>query len=261
MRQKSQIFKIHRGFLTLLVILATVGCVANSDNGGASGSPVDGIGSIQTENYANLNLEYYYYIPANVVEDGEEFYPVQASVTFFIAVPWINGRGESFVSTDMKEFADEEGFVIVAPSFVYDEANWDAKQSYQYPAVWSGDALLEIIDQVEQQHNLIASDLYLFGFSAGAQFALRFCLWAPYLCKACAAHGSGGTVTPNRYVDVAFFVTVGSSDTDRISKAQSFCDAAESYGIDVTYKEYSNVGHTLTQAQVDDSLDFFRNLE
>lgn len=247
-------------FIAFLLIPVAVGCAANSDDGGASGSPVEGIGSIQTENYANLNLEYYYYIPDNVVKDSEELYPVQASVSFFIAVPWLSGRGEGFVSSSMKEFADEEGFVIVAPSFVYDEANWDAKQSYQYPSVWSGDALLEIIDQVEEQHSLIASDLYLFGFSAGAQFALRFCLWAPYMCKACAAHGSGGTITPNRYIDVAFFVTVGSSDTDRIPKAESFCDAAESYGISATYKEYSNVGHELTQAQAEDSLDFFRNL-
>ena len=247
--------------ITFLLIPLAVGCAGGSDNGGSSGTAVEGIGSIQTENYANLNLEYYYYIPASVVENSEELYPVQASVPFFVTVPWINGRGESFVSSTMKQFADEEGFVIVSPSFVYDEANWDAKQSYQYPAVWSGDALLEIIDQVEEQHNLFASDLYLFGFSAGAQFALRFCLWKPYMCEACAAHASGGTVIPTGYIDVAFFVTVGSSDTDRISKAQSFCDTAESYGIDVTYKEYSNVGHTLTQAQIEDSLNFLRNLE
>jgi len=245
-------------FIASLVTLTVAGCATETNR---ASSPIEGIGSIQTDNYANSNLEYYYYMPASVVEDSEELYPVQASVPFFVAVPWINGRGESFVSSTMKQFADEQGFVIVSPSFVYDEANWDAKQSYQYPAVWSGDALLEIIDQVEEQHTLIASDLYLFGFSAGAQFALRFCLWKPYMCKACAAHGSGGTVTPTGYIDVAFFVTVGSSDTDRIPKAESFCDAAESYGINVTYKEYSNVGHTLTQAQIEDSLDFFRSLK
>ena len=215
---------------------------------------IDGIDAIQTDNYANSRLEYYYYIPATVVKDRQTPHPI------LVMIPGLSSRGEQFASQEFKEFARKENLLIVAPSFVYDEANWASEQSYQYPAVWSGQALLAITSYVTEKYQVSTSKMYLFGFSAGAQFALRFCLWRPELCMACAAHAGGGIVIPEKKVNAKFFVTVGSQDSIRVDKAATFYESAQELGIDVVYKEY-NIGHTLTQAQIKDSLDFFRSVK
>ncbi len=229
-------------FIVLTIILMA-GCSIGS---------VKGVDSIATNNYANHNLEYYYYIPSAIVKNKPEAYPL------LVMIPGLSGRGDKFVSSEFKQFAEAENFIIVAPSFVWDEKNWDSKKSYQYPAAWSGNALLKIIDQLEEKNGLTVSKLYLFGFSAGAQFALRFCVWKPELCAASAAHGSGGSVIPNRKIDTRFFVTAGTQDATRINKAKTFYEHARYHGIPVIYKEY-NTGHALTSAQIKDSLDFFRS--
>ncbi len=226
----------------LLILLFSAACSAGA---------TEGIDSIPTDNYANPRLDYYYYIPSNVIENGNNSHS-----PILIAVPGLSDRGEHLVSKEVKEFADEKGVVIIAPSFIWDEQNWSARQSYQYPAAWSGDALLKIINQVKEKTKITPAGLYLFGFSAGAQFALRFCLWKPEQCIACAAHGSGGTIIPDRPIAVRFFVTVGTQDGERTGQAKTFYNAARNLGIDVIYREY-DAGHWLTTAQIEDSLDFF----
>lgn len=222
---------------------------------GTNGSATDlngneGIGSIKTNDYANKQLDYFYYVPSTATESQKNSFPLLAMI------PGLSGRGESFVSQKFKLFADTEGFVIISPSFVWDEENWNSNESYQYPSVWSGDALLKIIDHFEAEHNISVSSLSLLGHSAGAQFALRFCVWKPELCTACAAHGSGGSVFLREYIDVAFFVTVGKKDQDfRISNYNSFCSSAKSFGIDVECRQY-DAGHGRTTEQMQDSLDF-----
>lgn len=257
------------GLVVVLMIILVTGYIGNSEitdntrNNLTTQEPpqqqdmrsktVEGIDSIHTDNYANTHLEYYYYIPSTITENKQKSYYL------LVMIPGLSGRGEHFVTQEFKKFADDENFIIVAPSFIWDEKNWNSRQSYQYPSVWSGDALLEIINKLEKDNDVTVSKFYLFGSSAGAQFALRFCLWKPEMCDACAAHGSGGTVMPDKKVDVKFFVTVGKQDTSRIEKAKTFYNIAQNYGIDVVYKEY-DTGHGLTSAQIKDSLDFFKSV-
>ncbi|MBI4845095.1 MAG: hypothetical protein HY810_01240 [Candidatus Omnitrophica bacterium] len=211
----------------------------------------EGCDSISTENYANKTLEYYYYIPEAVAGNKNASYPL------LIMVPGLSGKGEWLVNNEVKEFAEREKFVVIAPSFVFDERNWDTLESYHYPSVWSGKALLEIIRQFEDKNNLFLSKFCLFGHSAGAQFVLRFALWKPQLCEACAAHASGGSIKPIEYVSVKFFVTIGKQDTSLRKKvAEEFFDTAKKNIIKVTYKEY-DTGHDMIKEQFSDSLDFF----
>jgi predicted esterase/DNA-directed RNA polymerase subunit RPC12/RpoP len=214
-------------------------------------SAVSGNDAIGTNNYANTRLGYYYYIPQAVIENKDQAPPV------LVMVPGQSGNGEAFVPGSAKSFADAENFIIIAPSFIFDEKNWATQQSYQYPSAWSGDALLRIIKEVEKNHQINTGKLYVFGFSAGAQFTLRFCLWRPNDCAAAAGHGSGGLVLPTQHSEVRYFVTVGSQDVTRIKNAKNFYNHAQAVGLYVQYKEY-NVGHALTSAQITDSLDFFR---
>jgi dienelactone hydrolase len=208
--------------------------------------PKEGTGSIETTNYANSTLGFYYLIP-----DG-----VGSRCPMLICVPPLSGRGEDCVTPAFKEFAEREGFAILAPSFVFDSQNWDVKQSYQYPSAWSGEALLAMIEWLKENQGIEPEGLYLHGFSAGAQFALRFALWRPTLCVACSAHGGGGTVVPEDRVEVRFLVTIGEDDVKRLDKARAFRDAAEDLEIDTEYKEYPG-GHALPPKQIEESLEFF----
>jgi len=212
----------------------------------------EGIGSIGTDNYANKKLEYYYYIPAAVGEAKDRKYPL------LVVIPGLSGRGENSVTQEFKDFAQKEKFIIIAPSFMYDENNWESQKSYQYPAAWSGAALIKIVNKMKEESGVRISYFYLFGHSAGAQFALRFCLWRPDLCAACAAHASGGSVKAAKNAYVRFFVTVGKQDTSRIKNMQEFYESAKRCGMSVKYKEYDGVGHELSAAQIKDSLEFFK---
>ncbi|MCD4652984.1 hypothetical protein K8T06_03515 [bacterium] len=215
---------------------------------------ISGIGSIHTNNYANRELKYYFHIPSTISVNNHKSHPL------LVLIPGLSGKGEAFVSLQYKNFAKKENFIIVSPSFVWDEKNWDTQTSYQYPSAWSGKALIQIVDQLKKKFGIEISDYYLFGFSAGAQFALRFCVWKPNLCRACAVHGSGGGVEPTEYNDVAFFVTVGNQDTDsRQIFAEVFCDTAKKVGINTVCRKY-DVGHWLSTDQINDSFDFFRRI-
>jgi poly(3-hydroxybutyrate) depolymerase/ribosomal protein S27E len=216
--------------------------------------PVHGLDFIETENPANRRLQFFYHIPPKVVKDKTPSYPV------LVCIPGLSGSGRLFVRTAFKDFAEKEGFIIVAPSFMWDKANWQARKSYQYPSAWSGNALIAIIGKLRKKHGLRTSGLYLYGFSAGAQFALRFALWKPQLCVACAAHAAGGTVVPQHRVGVKFRVTVGKRDRSRITMAEAFYASAKSRGINVTYVQYGG-GHTLPRGQIDDSLKFFKKVK
>lgn len=211
----------------------------------------EGIDFINTDNYANTRLEFFYYIPSTVIKNKQRVFPV------LVCIPGLSGKGQDFVSSIFKEFAEKEGFVIVAPSFMWDKDNWNTKKSYQYPSVWSGAALIEIINKLQKEQSLSLSKLYLYGFSAGAQFALRFAIWKPELCAASAAHASGGTVIPVRRIPVKFYVSVGKEDKTRIEKSENFYNKARRLGIEVIYKQYEG-GHSLPEAQIRDSLRFFK---
>lgn len=215
----------------------------------AAGEAASGNDFITTANYANKQLEFFYFIPSGLLREKNGKIPV------IVAIPGLSGRGEGFVSQEMRDFAVKEHFMIIAPSFVWDQANWNSNTSYQYPEAWSGNALIQIIDKVKEKHGISASQLHLFGFSAGAQYALRFANWRPDLCASCAAHGSGGTVIPTKTNKVKFLVSVGKEDAERIGKAEQFYSAAKGLGIDVVYKQYEG-GHGLPSTQVKETLDF-----
>jgi poly(3-hydroxybutyrate) depolymerase len=213
----------------------------------------EGISSIETENYANRVLQFYYYIPSKVLKEKDKAHPLLA------CIPYLSGRGEEFVLPIFKDFAEEEGFLIISPSFVFDEKNWESRTSYQYPSAWSGEAFLRIVEKVKKEFDLNISKFYLFGFSAGAQFSLRFALWKPELCSAVSAHAGGGTVIPDRFVNVKFFVSVGRDDRGRIPIVEEFYKKAKELGIDVTYRQYFG-GHILPIYQIRDSLEFFKKV-
>lgn len=214
---------------------------------------VQGSGYINTDNYANQTLKFFYYIPKDVILNRQKTYPA------LILVPGLSYSGEQFASFEFKKFARDNKFVIIAPTFIFDERNWNSERSYQYPSAWSGDALVRIVQKFERLNNLGISKLYLYGFSAGAQFAQRFALYRPDMCAACAVYAGGSYDMPTRNVGVKFYLGVGNEDTTRIPPAQNFSSQAKKLGISVVYKVYQG-GHFLPSQYVEDTLQFFKNI-
>lgn len=215
---------------------------------------IDGIGSIPTSNYANLTLKYYYYIPKSIVKNS--------AAPYLIMVPGLNCSGQDFVTQQFKDFAKREGFVIISPSFMEDDKNFDNQTSYQFPRAWSGQALNDILNSFNSGHNMRPSRIYMLGFSAGAQFVSRYAMLYPDYVTACAFNAPGGTDDPLKYQATKFYVAVGNQDEDvRKHTAQNFCNLAQNKGIDVTFKEYENLPHQLSQDEINDELAFFHKVK
>ncbi len=210
----------------------------------------EGLGFILTDNYENRELFYYYYIPKKVVSDKK--------TDILVYVSGLSGGWWDFSMEEIKRLVDEEGMIVVSPSFSYDEANWENRQSYQYPEVWSGQALLNILEKMTNTNKIQIGKLYFIGYAAGAQFVMRFSLWTPEMCVACVGHASGGQIVPKARNQVKYFVGIGKQDSsDRISNMKIFRNVAESLGIVVVYKEYE-IGHSLTHIQILDSIKFIK---
>ena len=217
-------------------------------------TPIEGEGYIQTNNYANARLNYYYYYPSSFAANNGQRYPL------IVAVPGLSGNGKSFVSQEMKDFAMREGFGIVAPTFIEDADNFEAQKSYQYPSAWSGAAMMKILSDLESK-GLKYSKLYMLGFSAGAQFVSRFSFIYPQSVAACAINGSGAKVWPQSNNGVHYYIAVGNQDEEiRKQNAQIFYNEAIKLGIPAVYKQY-NVGHGYTTEQISDELNFFKKVK
>ena len=206
-------------------------------------------GTVPTVDVTNRTLEYFYYIPSDSV--GVLPKPV------LIIVPGLDGSGKPFVLGRWRKFAQASGFAIVSPTFRYNEKDYKIGKSYQFPAVWSGQAMLDILDSVDKTHPLDKYSLYLFGHSAGAQFVHRFALLNPERCKAVAAHAPGGVTMPEKWVPVNFFITDGQNDAGRLERARNFTVSCKTLNISADLKEYPGVGHELCSDAIQKSFEFF----
>ena len=233
----------------LLKLLIICGIFLNFLTACAS-SDRSGIGFVTTLNYANPKLEYYWFIPGNLETQ---------TVPFMICLTGLSGYGQDFVTDEIRQFARRNRMVVIAPSFQFDEMGWQNRTSYQYPEYWSGEALLKIVDQFSSEMSLKRTGFYLVGASAGAQFSLRFSLWRPDLCRACAAYAAGGHIEPSTHNDVRYLIGIGTRDTTRIPHAEAFRDAANRYEIRLEYKTYDS-DHAMPDQFIRDALDFIGSL-
>ena len=242
---------ITRHVLTAVVISLCL-CACERGTPAAVVTPKEYTDSITTENYANKTLGYYCYISSKALCNTGSPVPV------LVTVPGLGGDGAGAAYHQFKQLADEQGMVIIAPSFRWDEANWQSETSYQYPAAWSGKAFLEILDKFKQTENISISKLYMFGHSAGAQFVLRFSLLHPDMCAACVSNAAGGRVIPDQISQVRYLIGIGVRDSERIAMAEEFVSWAKQMTLDVTYKQYET-DHSLTQEQINDGAQFIRD--
>jgi len=154
-------------------------------------------------------------------------------------------------------FADQQRFVLVGPFFFGTPLEFRDGVSYHFPAAWSGRALDEILARVGQEAPILPHQLYLFGFSAGAQFAHRYALLRPGHVRAVAAHAAGQYSAPAPNTEARFLVTVGSLDEERVAPAETFVRAARRLGLSARFQLIAGHGHSICQRQLDLSRSFF----
>lgn len=128
-----------------------------------------GTDSVSTTNYMNKDLEFYYFIPAKVMEDHLKQQPV------LVCIPGLGGVGTEYRNSPFQDFAEKEGFILISPSFRFDEGNWERDASYQYPAVWSGQALIKIVQKIETKYNLHTGKILSLWFLGRCPVCSPFC--------------------------------------------------------------------------------------
>lgn len=216
-----------------------------------SAAVISGTGSVSTDNYANRTLQYYYSFPSNLK---------YKTAPFLVMVPGLGGNGKDVVTPEMMDLSQNLGFVIIAPTFKEDSDNYETRTSYQYPAAWSGKALNSILNDFVSKQNVYSGGLYMYGFSAGAQFVERYSLLYPNYVTACVIHAAGSVTLPTSFQKTKFFISVGTQDENfRKETANDFYTQAKKLGIRVQYKQY-NYGHMIPAEQMDDSAEFFKNV-
>ncbi len=194
--------------------------------------------TIHTIGAANETVIYYVYVPERM---SDEKLPVIIGVCGMDA--------KYYMQKPFSTFADTNHFVIIAPAYVSDDASFLEEKSYEYPAAWSGESTLKIVATVADKYSLATDKLYLFGFSAGAQFAHRFAMLYPELTVVAAVNSPFYYTMPTQFISTRFLVTVGSLDTERLPQAEEFVASAQSFGIKIVYKIIYDVGHNLTGLQ------------
>lgn len=175
---------------------------------------------------------------------------------------YVHSTTQTCTDEQWQKFAQENRVAILGLGFLFVAEDWPTKESYQYPSVWSGKALLEILDVLASEAPLNTKELYFFGISAGAQYAVRFAQWRPELVRALTAHAAGGYDWPQRYIPTKILLTVGekdNKDVTRLEMAKYFKAYAARKGMEVELRVIPNIGHQQTEAQNERSRQFLRN--
>ncbi|MEW5822212.1 MAG: hypothetical protein AB1782_18600 [Cyanobacteriota bacterium] len=215
---------------------------------------LEGNDYIETPDYNNKKLNYYYYIPQIVNLDRKQSHPVLV----VLADP-LTTR-DSIITENVKNYASEKGFVIVAPEFNYDQESVDNKTSYHYPSIWSGKALLKINHHIKR-FKIKTSGIYFLSFSDGAEFAIRFSLWNPDMVVACSANDFKDSIIPLEKNNVSFFISYLSDlNNDSKNYIERFCHVAKMLGIDVVFQQFDTRDNSY-DIQINESLNFFNDVK
>ncbi len=196
--------------------------------------------TIKTPNPTNAVLRYYYYVPESL--EGKSGYPI----IFYIH--GMGGNGKYLVHPGHQQFANEHNLAIASITFNFSESDFQKKQSYQYPEAWAGQAFKDILAKLKSK-NINFKDVYLMGYSAGAQFAGRFAMQNPNYLRGCVLLASGAKILPETAQKTRFYCIVGAKDESfRVNNYHEFLNKAKSLHMDASGKIFPKYNHNLGDA-------------
>jgi len=238
--------------VSLFFVLMCYGCVLSS---GIQG------GKIWIEhNDAREKVTYQFYLPNTITAQKV---PVLICVG---GLPVIDGDyfptdTETCLQKEWMTFADQNEIAILSLGLLFKPEDWPERESFQFPEIWSGQALFKILETLSQTNPIDSRRLYFYGISAGAQFAIRFALWHPEITKAVTAHAGGGYDFPKTRIPTSFLITVGELDSkriDRVGMAKTFVARLHSKKIVAELKIVPELGHVQTEEQDEWSRQFIQ---
>lgn len=204
---------------------------------------IRGVESFRTPNFTNSKLEYYYYIPKSIIKNKMQ------KVPFLILVVDFKGKEQENDVPLFKNFAQQEGFVIIVPHFIQDEKYWK-----------TGDTFNNLLADFKKKQHIDYKELYFFGNWTGAQFSEKYSFLYPEKVRACFLFDPNEITLPTEKQKIKFMITVGNKEIDGRKKiAKDFYNTAKKLGIDVKYKEY-NTGNKFAYEQINDSILFFKSV-
>src|SRR5947209_4553689 len=218
--------------------------------------------------------------------------PTTQPLQVVIALHGMGGNGPDFAAPLVAQ-ADENGWVLVAPTISYGDWTDPVQITHEDPALISW--LSEYVDHLgERTGAAVQPRVLLFGHSRGAQLALRFTELHPEQVTAVAAV-SAGTYTlpsdsadfpygvadvarddgglqfnPQQFLGVPVWIGVGALDTNpadvphawdayigknRVERARTFARTLQQLGGDASLTVFPGADHGLTQQMCTQALD------
>lgn len=136
------------------------------------------------------------------------------------------------------QWADKHDIFIVAPGFKDDE--------YWKPEKWSGSVLREALARIKKYFRIDDQHLLFYGYSAGSQASNLFPAWQPERTRAWVSHAGGVFFRPDKKMRrIPGLVTCGDADAARYIISRRFVENCRTLGINVIFKSYPNLNHTV----------------
>ncbi|MFH0856102.1 MAG: dienelactone hydrolase family protein [Candidatus Omnitrophota bacterium] len=163
-------------------------------------------------------------------------YTTEHAFPVLVAIHWYSGTAEQQIN-EWGFLAQKDSYILICPQF---------SEGYQRLAGEEDQKLVAIIDAVSSEFSVDKENIYLVGFSAGAQFALRFTYKHPFLKAVCIL--SPGAFDPpprnKQLKSVKYFLGVGEKDP-RLSTVRKLYNVLDKGGFDVSFESYPLVGHNI----------------
>jgi predicted esterase len=160
-----------------------------------------------------------------------------------VLCPGCNGSAEGTIAEKpWRDFAAENGIGLSGIAFSSDQSLFEAKRSYQFASEGSGQVLIDAL------HKIYEEDLpvFIYGFSAGAQFAARFTEWKPERVKGWCAYAAGSWDEPQ--ADRKFppgIIATGEEDKDHLAWAMLHYRKRRELGMKLFLVRVPHNGHTI----------------
>ena len=187
-------------------------------------------------------VEYYLYVP--------KAYSAEQEWPLFVGIQGAGGSGLDCWHL-WQSYADKEGFILLCPSIPGNSSGF--YQDVGENTVWSA------IGEVKKDYR-IRSRIFLTGFSAGAYFIQGFTYHYPQYVNGLSILSAGLYLNPNMFAElIPMLVVIGDNDNaTAVQTSQMFVRDLKQFGFDVEYELMPGVGHAVTKAGVNLTIDLFR---